>query len=187
MMCERPLTPKQEAFCRILAMPGDDGNEVVAYVAYLRAFGSCTEDSARRQARKLLRDERIMARVHELREDAKRLLGQAVSRAGIASKAKRLLRKNKHWEAICQLIDQRAASSRGIPELDSGLMVPVPGVTDPRGGQVYQLDKASLDVLNDLEESAAKELGQIGSNVEAASESSAQVIFILPDNGRDQL
>lgn len=184
-MCDGPLTLKQEAFCRILAMPDDQGNSVPATIAYLRAFGSNSERSAKQGSQRLLKNDLVSARLEILRADAQRLLKERLPTAGIVSKAKRLMRKNKHWELLCELIEVRAKQFSKEPGADTGLLVATPKQIGGETVEVYQLDKEALDALNELEKSAARELEQLQEG-NAVNLTVGQVIVVLPDNGRDR-
>lgn len=175
----RPLTEHQERFCRLFALPGEDGGGPMnAADAYRRAYPRTRTPWS--SASKLLRDERVLRRLAELRKQADAVRLEELEGSGIASRVQRLLRKNRDWQRLRDLVEARARQISDVPGHETGLLTAVPRQIGGERVEVYQLDKEVLDALIALEESVAKEVGRAG----PGHGSVAQVI-ILPSNGRD--
>ncbi len=182
----RLLTTKQEAFCRLCAFPDEHGRQLPLYRAYQHAYqNNCGRGAASEEASRLMSDDRIIARIGEYRIEASRVYAEQAASAGIAVKARRVLRKNRDWERIAQIFDARAAEPSTVPGHDTGLLVNVPRQIAGERVDVFQLDKPALDALNDLEESAARELGQRHAGTEITV-NGGQVVFYLPENHREE-
>jgi len=182
-MDQESLSEEEEAFCRAFVFPEPDGSSTSLTDAYLSAFGGNDRRSAARRAGWLKRKIRIGERICALRLEAERVLGEHLRHAGIAQRAWRLLRKNRDWQRLSDLLAARASEASEVPGHDTGLLVGSPKVIGGEKVIVYRFDKAVLDALIDLEESAARELRRLSGKDEI--EPGGQVMIFLHENGRD--
>lgn len=179
------LTPNQEAFCRLVALPqGEDGVPVTPSEAFRRAYRNGRGASVQR----LLKDQKVRERISALRAEADRVLVELLAGAALASKARRILRKSRHWERLCELIEARAAEPCPAPGYATGLLGRDVKQVAGQPVETYRLDKATLDALIALEESAARELGQLVDRRDLTSGGMpvgpSEVVIYLPQNER---
>lgn len=121
---------------------------------------------------------------------SKKALASKVRHLAISSQAKRLERMNATWLALQKVMaDRSVAHSDDKGGLATGLVLvssrSVGSGANARIVEEYGLDTVLLRELRDLEEQAARELGQwnASSGVEVAS-AQGKVVIYLPDNGR---
>jgi uncharacterized small protein (DUF1192 family) len=171
------MTAQEELFCQRYALPDDDGRRRTLAQAYRLAFG----ETSKGEAQSLLQRDDINERIGQLRSEADRALVERIASLGIAQKAQRMIRKNRDWERLKELIASRGLAFDCVPGGETGLLESYPRQMGGERVEAFRLDKGTLDALLDLEESAARELGQLGESMPTPA---GQVVIVLPENGR---
>jgi len=148
---------RHERFCQLLATPDSSGLARSRAAAYRGAFRATSWKARVNGACRLLKRPEVTERVRELQVEA----FQALLVAGIAAKEQRLAAKHERWQRLHELIAARAASGGREPGAATGLLVPGARKKGARGGGFSRLDTEVLAAILALEESAAREMGQI--------------------------
>jgi hypothetical protein len=182
-----PLKESQELFCQYVAFPDENGEPRSKYEAYMLAYENCKNPKiAGNKASLLLADDRVTARISELRQTMAKTMLAEVSGEWLAIRANRVRRLMKRARQIDTLLEARGKEMEGtIGGGETGLLLhDVKSIGTGETAErvdIYRTDTALLKEDRETAKQIAQELGEWAEQVVFNPNTKAYIGFDTDD------